>query len=129
MARPRTNGFVERFNRTVLDEFFREAFREKFYPSVEELQKDLDQWLHRYNYERPHPGYRNMGRKPIETIEAGKIIKKKGDDQRGGLDIPSGENLTVREVPNFYKLSHKAAATHSVIPNKWLSCSLLVFHH
>ena len=102
VARPRTNGFVERFNRTVLDEFFREAFREKFYPSVEELQKDLDQWLHRYNYERPHPGYRNMGRKPIETIEAGKIIKKKGDDQRGGLDIPSGENLTVREVPNFY---------------------------
>ena len=78
MARPRTNGFVERFNRTVLDEFFREAFREKFYPSVEELQKDLDQWLHRYNYERPHRGYRNMGRKPIETIEAGKIIKKKG---------------------------------------------------
>ncbi len=78
VARPRTNGFVERFNRTVLDEFFREAFREKFYPSVEELQKDLDQWLHRYNYERPHRGYRNMGRKPIETIEAGKVIKEQG---------------------------------------------------
>lgn len=76
VARPRTNGFVERFNRTVLDEFFREAFREKFYPSVEELQNDLDQWLHRYNYERPHRGYRNMGRRPIETIEAGKIIKE-----------------------------------------------------
>jgi len=36
VATPRTNGFVERFNRTVLDEFFREAFREKFYSSVEE---------------------------------------------------------------------------------------------
>ena len=46
VARPRTNGFVERFNRTVLDEFFREAFREKFYSSVDELQADLDQWLH-----------------------------------------------------------------------------------
>ena len=64
-ARPRTNGFVERFNRTVLDEFFRETFREKFYASVEELQVDLDQWLHHYNYERPHRGYRNMGRRPI----------------------------------------------------------------
>ena len=76
VARPRTNGFVERFNRTVLDEFFRETFREKFYASVEELQADLDQWLHRYNYERPHRGYRNMGRRPIETIEAGKLVRE-----------------------------------------------------
>lgn len=43
VATPRTNGFVERFNRTVLDEFFRETFRNKFYGSVEELQQDLDQ--------------------------------------------------------------------------------------
>ena len=27
---PRTNGFVDRLNRTVLNEFFREAFRKKF---------------------------------------------------------------------------------------------------
>lgn len=44
--------------------------------SVEELQIDLDQWLYQYNYERPHRGYRNMGRKPIETIETGKIVKE-----------------------------------------------------
>jgi hypothetical protein len=76
VARPRTNGFVERFNRTVLDEFFRETFREKFYASVEQLQADLDQWLYHYNYERPHRGYRNMGRRPIETIEAGKLVRE-----------------------------------------------------
>jgi hypothetical protein len=76
VARPRTNGFVERFNRTVLDEFLRETFRDKFYTSVEELQEDLDRWLHHYNYERPHRGYRNMGRRPIETIEASKVIKE-----------------------------------------------------
>jgi transposase InsO family protein len=76
VARPRTNGFVERFNRTALDEFFRETFRDNFYSAVDELQKELDQWLHHYNYERPHRGYRNMGRKPIETIETGKIIKE-----------------------------------------------------
>lgn len=40
---PQSNGFVERFNRTVLDEFLRPAFRQKFYESVEALQKDLDQ--------------------------------------------------------------------------------------
>lgn len=72
VARPRTNGFVERFNRTVLDEFFREAFRKTFYGSVEKLQADLDEWLAYYNTERPHRGYRNMGRRPIETIEEGK---------------------------------------------------------
>ena len=77
VATPKTNGFVERFNRTVLDEFFKETFRKKFYTSVKELQEDLDVWLHEYNYERPHRGYRNMGRRPIETVEQGKKIRAK----------------------------------------------------
>ena len=66
---PQTNGFVERFNRTVLDEFFRKAFRQKLYESVEALQQDLDEWLYYYNHERPHQGYRNIGRRPIERID------------------------------------------------------------
>ena len=82
VARPRTNGFVERFNRTILDEFFREAFRKEFYPSVEKLQEALDKWLHHYNYERPHRGYRNIGKRPIETIEAGKIVKEQVTTQQ-----------------------------------------------
>lgn len=65
---PRTNGFVERFNGTVLDEFFRVKMREAFYDSVEALQSDLDDWLLHYNTERPHLGYRNQGRRPLETI-------------------------------------------------------------
>ena len=76
VATPRTNGFVERFNRTVLDEFFSETFRKKFYASMDELQADLDKWLKYYNNERPHRGYRNMGRRPIETIELGKKLRK-----------------------------------------------------
>ena len=72
VGNPRTNGFVERFNRTVLDEFFRTAFRKRFYESLETLQEDLDAWLSHYNHERPHRGYRNMGRRPIETFELGK---------------------------------------------------------
>jgi transposase InsO family protein len=65
---PFTNGFVERFHRTVLDEFFRSAFRTKMYSSVEELQVDLDGWLLHYNTERPHQGYRNLGKRPIDRI-------------------------------------------------------------
>jgi transposase InsO family protein len=68
VAHPQTNGFVERFNRTVLDEFFRQAFRTTFYESVEALQRDLDDWLAYYNTERSHQGYRNMGRRPIDTV-------------------------------------------------------------
>ena len=65
---PQTNGFIERFNRTVLDEFFRVVFRENFYESVEALQSDLDHWLAFYNTERPHRGYRNRGKRPFVTI-------------------------------------------------------------
>jgi transposase InsO family protein len=68
VRKPQTNGFVERFNRTVPDEFFRTAFRTKFYESVEQLQADLDEWLAYYNNERPHQGYRNIGQRPIDTI-------------------------------------------------------------
>jgi transposase InsO family protein len=65
---PKTNGFVERFNGTVLDEFFRVKMRETFYDSVEAPQADLDLWLRHYNTERPHLGYLNMGRRPVETV-------------------------------------------------------------
>ena len=60
---------MERFNKTALNEFFRKAFREKFYETVESLQKDFDKWLKYYNEERPHQGYRNMGKIPIDTIK------------------------------------------------------------
>lgn len=68
VRRPQTNGFVERFQRTVLDEFFRPQMRTTFYESIEHLQKDLDAWLTFYNNERPHRGYRNMGKRPLDTI-------------------------------------------------------------
>ncbi len=69
VKRPQTNGFVERFNRTALDEFFRKAFREKLYESVKSLQKDFDRWLKHYNEERSRQGYRNMGKRSLDTIK------------------------------------------------------------
>ena len=39
---PQTNGICERFHKTLLDEFYRIAFRKKLYRSIAELQKDLD---------------------------------------------------------------------------------------
>jgi len=68
VRRPQTNGFVERFHRTVLDEFFRVQLRTTLYESLEALQTDLDQWLEYYNRERPHQGYRNRGKRPYDTV-------------------------------------------------------------
>ncbi len=70
VCNPQTNGFVERFNRTALDEFFRGVFREKFYESVEVMREDMDVWLVHYNTARPYLGYRNMGKRPVATIDS-----------------------------------------------------------
>jgi transposase InsO family protein len=51
---PKTNGFAERFIRTLKEEFVGVAFRKKIYTSLDELQEELDKWLQHYNYERPH---------------------------------------------------------------------------
>lgn len=65
---PQTNGIVERFHKTVLDEFYRVAFRKKIYSSIEQLQHDLDAWLIEYNEQRPHQGRWCYGKTPMQTF-------------------------------------------------------------
>jgi len=65
---PQTNGICERFHKTILDEFYSIAFRKKIYASVEDLQRDLDEWLVKYNTTRTHQGKRCQGRTPMETF-------------------------------------------------------------
>jgi hypothetical protein len=38
-------------------------------PSMEAPPKDLERWLVHNDTERSHQGYRNRGRRPIETVE------------------------------------------------------------
>jgi transposase InsO family protein len=65
---PQTNGIVERFHKTLLDEFYRVAFRKKLYCSIDELQADLDVWLADYNQHRTHQGRYCFGKTPIHTF-------------------------------------------------------------
>jgi transposase InsO family protein len=65
---PQTNGICERFHKTVLNEFYRVAFRRKIYTSIEELQRDLDAWLREYNEQRPHQGRWCYGKTPMQTF-------------------------------------------------------------
>src|SRR3954453_3931506 len=65
---PQTNGIVERFHKTVLDEFYRVAFRTRIYGSIAELQADLDEWIRSYNEDRPHQGRWCFGKTPMQTF-------------------------------------------------------------
>ena len=65
---PQTNGICERFHKTVLNEFYRIAFRKKLYATLEELQHDLDAWLSEYNERRPHQGRWCYAKTPLQTF-------------------------------------------------------------
>lgn len=71
---PQTNGIVERFHKTILNEFYQVAFRKRIYDSLEMLQKDLEDWLEHYNKERTHQGKMCYGRTPWQTFLDGKKI-------------------------------------------------------
>jgi transposase InsO family protein len=75
---PQTNGICERFHKTVLNEFYRVAFRKKVYRSLEELQADLDSWINEYNEARPHQGRGCFGKTPMQTfLDAMPMTKEK----------------------------------------------------
>ena len=71
---PQTNGIVERFHKTILNEFYQVTFRKHVYQSIEQLQSDLDDWLETYNTERTHQGKMCCGRTPLDTMIDGKKI-------------------------------------------------------
>src|ERR1700716_4712991 len=76
---PQTNGICERFHRTVLDEFYRVAFRKKIYQTIDELQADLDAWIAEYNRQRPHQGRWCFGKTPmLSFLDALPLAKTHG---------------------------------------------------
>lgn len=68
VRRPQSNGYVERFHRTALEEHFRIKGREKWYESVDEMQSDLDAYLEKYNTKRTHQGRNMNGRTPYQAF-------------------------------------------------------------
>jgi len=75
---PQTNGICERFHKTVLNEFYRVAFRKKIYSTLDVLQADLDRWLKLYNEQRPHQGRWCYGKTPTQTfIDSIPLAKEK----------------------------------------------------
>lgn len=77
---PKTNGICERFHKTILNEFYQVAFRKKVYTTLDELQKDLDDWMYYYNHQRTHQGKICNGKTPMQTWLDGKEIWKEKVD-------------------------------------------------
>jgi transposase InsO family protein len=87
---PQTNGICERFHRTLKEEFYDIAFRKKLYTTMEELQVDVDEYLRKYNKQRPHSGKYCYGKTPMQTFrESLKIAKEKNLSERDLSDSKS----------------------------------------
>ena len=69
---PQTNGICERVHQTILNEFYRVAFRKKVYSDIVTLQVDLDGYIDQYNITRTHQGKRCQGRTPMDTFLDGR---------------------------------------------------------
>jgi transposase InsO family protein len=78
IKRPQTNGICERFQKTVLNEFYRVTLRRTLYPGLAELQHDLDAWMREYNEARPHQGRWCYGKTPMQTfLDSVSLAKEK----------------------------------------------------
>jgi transposase InsO family protein len=57
VAHPWTNGYAERLNQTIWQDFYL-CRLDKQYTSLEELNRDLDAFMRYYNFKRAHSGYK-----------------------------------------------------------------------
>lgn len=63
-----TNGFVERFQQTILHDHWRVEFRRRYFTRLRQLEASLQSYLRFYNHERAHHGYRTRGRTPAQIL-------------------------------------------------------------
>jgi hypothetical protein len=61
------------------DEFYSVAFPKEMYNSLEEMQKDIDQWIQLYKNERAHSGRYCFGKTPMQTFIDSKVLAKAKD--------------------------------------------------
>ena len=74
----RITAIVERFHKTMLDEFYRVAFRKKIYATIDDQQADLDLWMREFNEVGTYQGKWCFGKTPMQTfLDALPIAREK----------------------------------------------------
>jgi transposase InsO family protein len=74
-GRPQSNGFVERVQRTILEECWKPAFARYLVPKYVGLRRELERYLEHYNFDRTHNGRLTKGRIPAEVLGAAKMFR------------------------------------------------------
>jgi transposase InsO family protein len=74
-GRPQSNGFVERVQRTILEECWKPAFARYLVPKYMGLRRELVRYLEIYNHDRAHNGRLTRGRTPAEVLGAAKMFR------------------------------------------------------
>ena len=74
-GRPQSNGFVERVQRTILEECWKPAFPRYLVPRYVGLRRELERYLLHYNFDRTHNGRLTKGRTPAEVLGAAKMYR------------------------------------------------------
>ena len=67
-GRPQSNGHVERLHRTILEECWRPAFARYLQVRFRGLKRELDAYMHTYNFERAHTGRICAGLTPGDVV-------------------------------------------------------------
>ena len=67
-GRPTANGHVERLQLTILEECWRPAFARSLVPKLTALERDPEQYLDYYDFDRAHTGRLTQGRVPAEIV-------------------------------------------------------------
>lgn len=86
VKRPQSNGIIERFHRTLLDEHFRVEGRKTWFETVGEMQAVLDTYMVQYNTKRPHQGRGMNGRTPATVFQAGLPNRKPKKEVKRKID-------------------------------------------
>jgi transposase InsO family protein len=67
-GRPNSNGCVERLQLTILEECWRPSFARSLVPKVTALDRDLEEYLDYFNFDRTHNGRLTKGRIPADIV-------------------------------------------------------------
>lgn len=83
-AHPWTNGYAERLNQTIWQEFYL-CMLPKPYTTLEQLNSDLQKFMTEYNFKRRHTGYK---------LKA------------GGFEFPAHAFFDIRETSNIIEIKY-----------------------